>query len=158
MKIQENSDKLTQLKTDIESNYNYIRNLQLNADKNKASISTNNKEITNIRKNINGNYIVSFIDNKILNIAYTKYVFKNIAGYNNKYMIYESSSEVNSKEFSYIEFKLKLFSRYNKYRYIGTIKVCIKFYDKNDNEIYVYQILTINMLKKIIIKLISHLF
>ena len=134
LKIQENSDKLTQLKTDIESNYNYIGNLELNVDQNKASISTNNKEITNITDNtnkfderINGNYIVNFMENKILNIVYTKYVFKNIAGYNNEYMIYESSSEASFKKFSYIEFKLKLFFRYNKYRYIGTIKICIKF-------------------------------
>ena len=55
LKIQETSVKLTQLETDIESNYNYIGNLELNVDKNKASISTNNKEITNITKNINGN-------------------------------------------------------------------------------------------------------
>ena len=57
---------------------------------------------------------------------------------------YESSSEANFKKFSYIEFKLKLFFRYNKYRYIGTIKICIKFYDKNDNEIYAYQELLTN--------------
>ena len=142
LKIQENSNKLTHLKTDVESNYNYIGNLELNVDKNKASISTNNKEITNITDNtnkfdesINGNYIINFIDNIILNIAYTKYVLKNIAGYNNEYMIYESSSEANFKKFSYIEFKFKLFFSYNKYRYIGTIKISIKFYDKNDNEI-----------------------
>ena len=34
--------------------------------------------------------------------------------------------------------------RYNKYRFIGAIKICIKFYDKNDNEIYVYQELLTN--------------
>ena len=94
--------------------------MKLNVDKNEADISTN---ITNI----SGNYIVNFIDNKILNIVHTKYIFKNIAGYNNQDMIYESSSEANFKKFSYIEFKVKLFFRYNKYRYIGTIKICIKF-------------------------------
>ena len=104
-------------------------------------LSTNNKEIT---KNINGNYIVYFIDNKILNIVYTKYIFKNAAGYNNKYMIYESSSEVNFKKFSYIEFKLKFLFRYNKYRFIGAIKICITFCDKDGNEIYIYQELLTN--------------
>ena len=137
LKIQQNSDKLTQIKSDVENNYNYIENLELNVDKNKADISTN---ITNI----SGNYIVNFIDNKILNIVQTKYIFKNITGYNNEYMIYESSSEANFKKFSYIEFKLKLFFRYNKYRYIGTIKICIKFYDKDGNEICVYQELLTN--------------
>ena len=37
-----------------------------------------------------------------------------------------------------------MFFRYNKYRYIGTIRICIKFYDKNDNEIYAYQKLLTN--------------
>ena len=75
LKIRQNSNKLIQIKSDVESNYNYIGDLELNADKNKADISTN---ITNI----SGNYIVNFIDNKILNIVYTKYILKNIAGYN----------------------------------------------------------------------------
>ena len=68
LKIQQNSDKLNQIKSSVESNYNYIGNLELNVDRIKA----NNEKITNIT----GNYIVDFIDNKILNIAYTKYILK----------------------------------------------------------------------------------
>ena len=58
LKIQQNSDKLNQIKSNVEINYNYIGNLELNVDKIKA----NNEKITNIT----GNYIVDFIDNKIL--------------------------------------------------------------------------------------------
>ena len=108
-KIQENSDKLNKIKTDIESNYHNIGDLELNIDKNKADISTNNEKITNITKSItentnklNGNYVIGFIDNKILNIVYTKYIFKNIAGHNNHYMIHDSFSQYNFKKFSYI--------------------------------------------------------
>ena len=85
LKIQQNSDELNQMKSNVEINYNFIGNFELNVDKIKA----NNEKITNIT----GNYIVDSIDNKILNIVYTKYIFKNAAGYNNTYMIYESSSD-----------------------------------------------------------------
>ena len=136
LKIQQNSDKLNQIKSNVESNYNYIGNLELNVNKIKA----NNEKITNIT----GNYMVDFIDNKILNIVYTKYIFKNVAGSNNTYMIYESSLDSYFKKFSYIEFRLKLLFRYNKSRFIGAIKICIKFYDKDGNEIYTYQELLTN--------------
>ena len=115
LKIQQNSDKLNQIKSNVESIYNYIGNLKLNVDK---KIKANHEKITNIT----GSYIVDFIDNKILNIVYTKYIFKNAAGYNNTYMIYKSSSDSYFKKFSYIEFKLKLLFRYNKYRFIGLLK------------------------------------
>ena len=85
LKIQQNSDKLNQIKSNVESNYKYNGNLELNVDKIKA----NNEKITNIT----GNYIVDFIDYKTLNIVYTKYIFKNAARYNKTYMIYESSSD-----------------------------------------------------------------
>ena len=141
LKIKQNSDKLNQIKGDIESNYNYIENLELKVDKNKVDISTNNEKITKL----NGNYLVDFIDNKISNNVYTKYIFENAAGCNNKYMIYESSSEANFKKSSYIESKLKLLFRYNNYRFIGAIKIYTKFCDKNGNEIYAYQkLLTIS--------------
>ena len=91
LKIAENADKFDQIKSDIESNYNDIGNIELLSDENKTNISTNtnkvnllyqaHKEIKNditfIENNLNNTYIINNITSKYINLLDKNFIFNN---------------------------------------------------------------------------------
>ena len=147
LKISENTDKLKEIKSDINENYNDIGNIELLSDENEANISTNTdklnllyqahkgmkNDITLIENNLNNTYMINNITSEYINLLDKKSIFNNS---NTCYEIYELSIENNFMENDYIEINACVLFDYKEYNHLGVISSIYIFLDSNDFEFY----------------------
>ena len=142
-KINDNSNNISSNSGLIDSNINAIKLVNKNSQDNRADISTNLGQISNIKNDLSDFKINYSIQNLfIYNIDVEKNYTLNKD--NPKFSIFSYNLEDDFKSNSILEFNCKILYNYTTYNNIGTLIHVFKLYDKNNELIHEYKNLKSN--------------
>ena len=142
-KISDNTSSISSNSDQIDSNINAIKLVNKNSQDNRADISTNSGQISNIKNDLSDfkiNYSIQnlFIYNIDVESNYT------LNKDNPEFSIFSYNLEDDFKPNSILEVNCKILYNYTSYNNIGTLIHIFKLYDKNNKLIYEYKNLKSN--------------